>query len=102
MLLGRARRCADSHRLSSQAGSKELQSIRAAYEAARVDALLVADVGVQEAIDAYDEAFGKPWLRAASGTDWSPDQPTPYYDSLVDAMRDEVVDLSGGGVRFAA
>jgi hypothetical protein len=75
---------------------EELQSVRAAYEAARVDALLVADDGVHKAIDAYDEAFGKLWLRAASGTDWSPEQSTPYYDRLVAAMRNEVVDLSGG------
>ena len=76
---------------------EELQSTRATYEAARVDALLVADAGVHKAIDAYDEAFGKLWLRAASGTDWSPEQSTPYYDRLVAAMHDEVVDLSGGG-----
>jgi hypothetical protein len=48
---------------------EELQPIRKAYEMARVDALLVADVGVRKAIDAYEEVFGELWTKAASGTD---------------------------------
>lgn len=80
-----------------KAPPEELQPTRAAYEAARVDALLVADAGVRDAIDAYEEVFGELWPRAASGTDRSlQEDSTACYDRLVTAMHDEVVDLSGG------
>ena len=48
---------------------EELQPVRAAYEMARVDALLVADAGVRDAIEAYEDVFGELWPKAASGTD---------------------------------
>ena len=73
---------------------EEMQSVRAADETAKVDALLVADAGVHDAIDAYDEAFGGLWPRAASGTDRTLQEGTVYYDRLVAVMHDEVVDLS--------
>ena len=74
---------------------KEMQPVRAAYEAGRAEALLVADAGVHDAIDAYDEAFGAVWERAASGTDKCLPESTPAYDDLVAAMHNEVVGLSG-------
>jgi hypothetical protein len=80
-----------------ESNPKELQPVRAAYEAAKVDALLVADTGVRNAINAYDEAFGAVWARAASGTDQCLPESTDYYDDLVVAMHDEVVDLTGKG-----
>ena len=86
---------------------EELQPVRAAYEMARVDALLVADAGVRDAIEAYEDVFGELWPKAASGTDRGldktgadrslDDKSTACYDHVVDAMRDEVVDLSGAG-----
>jgi hypothetical protein len=48
---------------------EELQPVRAAYEMARVDALFVADAGVRDAIEAYQDVFGELWPKAASGTD---------------------------------
>jgi hypothetical protein len=85
----------------------ELQPFRADYEKARVDALLVADVGVRKAIEAYEKVFGELWPKAASGTDRGrdktgtdkslDDKSTDCYDHLVDAMYAEVADLSGGG-----
>jgi hypothetical protein len=85
----------------------ELQPVRADYEKARVDALLVADAGVRDAIEAYEDVFGELWPKAASGTDRGrdktgtdrslDDKSTACYDHLVDAMHAEVVDLSGGG-----
>jgi len=86
---------------------EELQPVRADYEMARVDALLVADAGVRHAIKAYEDVFGKLWPKAASGTDRGLDKTgadqsldkksTDCYDHVLEARRDEVVDLSGPG-----
>jgi hypothetical protein len=80
-----------------EASPEEMQLVRVEYETAKVDALLVADAEVNKAIETYDEVFGKLWPRAASGTDRSLQEGTPYYDRLVAAMHKEVVDLSGKG-----